>query len=153
MTFGNGGDGQSSGSGGSPFNQGMELSKTQFSSSIDAMGTSLGGGGMGEVSGVGMGGIRNGLMSVPRMFLHGPSKSRGHVACLRDDIICPTYCLVIDEFGCKSCPCGPGTVQISIRSTIIQGLSVYGHSTHQKNTNSNKTTTNLTKDQTFRHIE
>jgi hypothetical protein len=66
MTFGNGGDGQSSGSGGSPFNQGMELSKTQFSSSIDAMGTSLGGGGMGEVSGVGMGGIRlNGLPPEP----------------------------------------------------------------------------------------
>lgn len=110
MTFGNGGHGQSSGSGGSPFNQGMDLAKTPFSSSIDAMGTSLGGGGMGEVSGVGMGGMRNGLMSVPGMFLHGPSKSRGHVACLRDDVICPTYCLVIDEFGCKSCPCGPGTV-------------------------------------------
>ena len=109
MTFG--GQGQGSGQGGSngsPFNTGGDLSRTPFTSSIDAMGTRVGGGGLGEVSGIGMGGMRNGLMSVPGMFLHGPSSSSGRVACLRDEMICPSYCLVIDENGCKSCPCGPG---------------------------------------------
>ncbi|XP_071140947.1 cysteine-rich motor neuron 1 protein-like [Mytilus edulis] len=106
--FGSGGDGGSDGAQGSPFNQGNDLSRTPFTSSIDALDSRVGGG-MGEVSGIGMGGMRNGLMSVPGMFLHGPSSSKGRVACLRDDIICPSYCLVIDESGCKSCPCGPAS--------------------------------------------
>ena len=28
--------------------------------------------------------------------------------CIRDDIVCPSSCLMEDQWGCKSCPCGPG---------------------------------------------
>ena len=28
--------------------------------------------------------------------------------CIRGNIVCPQWCLVVDANGCKSCPCGPG---------------------------------------------
>lgn len=28
-------------------------------------------------------------------------------SCIRGNLVCPQWCLVIDEQGCKSCPCGP----------------------------------------------
>lgn len=28
--------------------------------------------------------------------------------CIRNNIVCPKWCLVEDENGCQSCPCGPG---------------------------------------------
>ncbi|KAK3094764.1 hypothetical protein FSP39_005918 [Pinctada imbricata] len=28
--------------------------------------------------------------------------------CLQKEIICPQWCVMQDEFGCRSCPCGPG---------------------------------------------
>lgn len=36
------------------------------------------------------------------------------IECIRDDIVCPAYCLMEDEWGCKSCPCGPGNTLYTI---------------------------------------
>ena len=53
-----------------------------------------------------------GRMNLPSFAL-GPSLNGGMASyssgeCIREDIVCPRYCVMEDEWGCKSCPCGPG---------------------------------------------
>lgn len=38
---------------------------------------------------------------------HAPSSVFNPSRCLRR-VRCPQWCLMVDEFGCQSCPCGPG---------------------------------------------
>ena len=41
--------------------------------------------------------------------------------CIRGNLVCPQWCLVVDANGCKSCPCGPGNshfIRQNVRSFV-----------------------------------
>ena len=48
-------------------------------------------------------------MSFPGTGFGSPMSSQMEEECITDEIVCPDYCLVEDEWGCRYCPCGPGT--------------------------------------------
>lgn len=87
-----------------PFNQGNSLFETPYSGSINAMGGGSGGF-MQSMMTMNGGGGRNGL---PSMFMKDGKLQMGHQQCLKN-IVCPQYCHEVDEDGCETCPCGPGT--------------------------------------------
>lgn len=52
------------------------------------------------------------MMGSPMAF-PGNSMQSGYMSgsqadCITKDIVCPAWCLMEDEWGCKYCPCGPG---------------------------------------------
>ncbi|KAL3884747.1 hypothetical protein ACJMK2_024856 [Sinanodonta woodiana] len=94
---GSGGPGGGSGGGGlsGPFHNGP-------------MANPMGGmGGMGGMQGFRAPGGMNSAMSGPSSNGHASFSSSG-LQCLRGDLVCPPWCLMVDSNGCKSCPCGPG---------------------------------------------
>ncbi|XP_060558176.1 uncharacterized protein LOC132718496 [Ruditapes philippinarum] len=46
-------------------------------------------------------------MSFPGFSMHDSSRSETMAECITDDIVCPAWCLMEDDWGCKYCPCGP----------------------------------------------
>ena len=71
--------------------------------------------GMGGPGGMGgMGGGPGGPSSGHTMF--NPSH------CLQREVICPQWCVMEDEFGCRSCPCGPGESETIIQKCIMYNL-------------------------------
>ncbi|XP_053386152.1 uncharacterized protein LOC123545280 [Mercenaria mercenaria] len=46
-------------------------------------------------------------MAFPGSPLQGSFRSEVEAECIIDDIVCPAWCLMEDEWGCKYCPCGP----------------------------------------------
>lgn len=49
------------------------------------------------------------MMNTPMIYSNGGmmGSGRGMGECITEDIVCPAYCLMEDEWGCKYCPCGP----------------------------------------------
>lgn len=90
------------GGGGGPFNHGQMSSP--------GMGSMMGGGGGSPMQGPMTGGGRpnNPAMSGPHSPGHTSMFSGSNLGCIRRQIVCPRWCLIIDEMGCHSCPCGPG---------------------------------------------
>lgn len=103
MPSGPGGShGGSSPMGGGPFNHGQMSSP--------GMGSMIGGGGGSPMQGPMTGGGRsnNPAMSGPHSPGHTSMFSGSSFGCIRHQIVCPRWCLIVDEMGCHSCPCGPG---------------------------------------------
>lgn len=61
----------------------------------------------------------------PGAFLNPGPHIMGGVQCIRGEIVCPAYCLIEDEYGCKSCPCGPGMFRFHSQNVKIQKCRVY----------------------------
>ena len=53
-------------------------------------------------------------MSFPGFATHDSPGEEALAECITDDIVCPAWCLMEDEWGCKYCPCGPGNRLLSI---------------------------------------
>lgn len=47
-------------------------------------------------------------MSYPGTGFGSPMASQ-YEECITGEIVCPDYCVMEDEWGCRYCPCGPGT--------------------------------------------
>lgn len=70
------------------------------------------GGGRGPMQGplTGGGSSMNPAMGGPQSPGHSSMFSGSSFGCIRHKIVCPRWCLIIDEMGCHSCPCGPGNI-------------------------------------------
>jgi hypothetical protein len=90
-------------------------------------------GGMGHM-GPSMGGPTMGGQS------HGSSSSMFRTSvslgCVRHNIVCPKWCLAVDSNGCKSCPCGPGRINMP-QSNFFTFRRSFFHSRH-RNDNKDK---------------
>ncbi|XP_063437143.1 uncharacterized protein LOC134718497 [Mytilus trossulus] len=87
--------------GGGPFHHGQMSSP--------GMGSMMSGGGGSPMQGPMTGGGRsnNPAMSGPHSPGHTSMFSGSSFGCVRHQIVCPRWCLIVDEMGCHSCPCGP----------------------------------------------
>lgn len=72
------------------------------------MGPMMGGGGPMRGPLTGGGQNMNPAMAGPHSPGHKSMFSGSSFGCVREKIVCPRWCLIIDEMGCHSCPCGPG---------------------------------------------
>ncbi|KAK3579679.1 hypothetical protein CHS0354_000059 [Potamilus streckersoni] len=59
--------------------------------------------------------------SIPDM-IYGGASHNGGMECIRGNIVCPEYCIMVDEWGCKACPCGPGKSNFAVIDQVGQSF-------------------------------
>ncbi|XP_052096528.1 keratin, type I cytoskeletal 9-like [Mytilus californianus] len=111
-----GGHGGSSPMGGGPFQHGQMSSP--------GMGSMMGGGGGNPMHGPMTGGGRsnNPAMTGPHSPGHTSMFSGSSFGCIRHQIVCPRWCLIIDEMGCHSCPCGPAAGMALPQNNLMSSI-------------------------------